>query len=83
MAKVGEAVREHAGDAAVRQDRATYDLAGLYLQRELVVTERLSLLEHTGPWLMLVGLLFGVAAGFKGLIRTANQVHARSREESC
>ena len=35
----------------------------------------------TGPWLMLVGLLFGVAAGFKGLIRTANQVHARSQEE--
>ena len=33
----------------------------------------------TGPWLMLVGLLFGVAAGFKGLIRTAKQVNTRSR----
>lgn len=35
----------------------------------------------TGPWLMLVGLLFGVGAGFNGLIRTANQVHNRSRED--
>lgn len=25
----------------------------------------------TGPWLMLVGLLFGVAAGFRALIRTS------------
>ncbi len=33
---------------------------------------------ETGPWLMLLGLLFGVAAGFKGLIRTANAVNARS-----
>ncbi len=35
----------------------------------------------TGPWLMLVGLLFGVAAGFNGLIRTAKQVHGRSQED--
>jgi ATP synthase protein I len=27
----------------------------------------------TGPWLMLVGLLFGVAAGFRGLYRAARQ----------
>ena len=32
---------------------------------------------ETGPWLMLVGLLLGVAAGFKGLIRTARQVNAQ------
>jgi ATP synthase protein I len=30
----------------------------------------------TGPWLMLVGLLFGVAAGFNGLIRTAKSTSA-------
>ncbi len=29
---------------------------------------------ETGPWLMIVGLLFGVAAGFNGLIRTARDV---------
>lgn len=28
----------------------------------------------TGPWLMLVGLLFGVAAGFNGLLRAARQI---------
>jgi ATP synthase protein I len=28
----------------------------------------------TGPWLMLVFLLLGVAAGFKGLLRTARQM---------
>jgi ATP synthase protein I len=33
---------------------------------------------ETGPWLMLVGLLLGVVAGFRGLIRTANQVSARA-----
>lgn len=32
----------------------------------------------TGPWLMLVGLLFGVAAGFNGLIRTTRQVNANA-----
>ncbi len=35
-------------------------------------------LLKTGPWLMLLGLLFGVAAGFKGLIRTASAVNARA-----
>lgn len=34
---------------------------------------------QTGPWLMLVGLLLGVAAGFNGLIRTANEVNARQQ----
>lgn len=33
---------------------------------------------ETGPWLMMVGLLFGVAAGFNGLIRTARQVNANA-----
>ena len=28
----------------------------------------------TDPWLMLVGLLFGVAAGFRGLIRAAKRL---------
>jgi len=37
---------------------------------------------ETGPWLMLLGLLFGVAAGFKGLIRTANSVHAKSAQRA-
>lgn len=37
---------------------------------------------ETGPWLMLAGLLFGVAAGFKGLIRTAHQVNARTSATS-
>lgn len=32
---------------------------------------------ETGPWLMLAGLLLGVAAGFKGLIQTAKRVNAR------
>jgi len=32
----------------------------------------------TGPWLMLVGLLFGVGAGFNGLIRTTRQVNANA-----
>ena len=34
---------------------------------------------ETGPWLMLVGLLFGVAAGFNGLIRTAHKINARQQ----
>ncbi|MCP4443720.1 MAG: AtpZ/AtpI family protein [Myxococcales bacterium] len=33
---------------------------------------------ETGPWLMMLGLLFGVAAGFNGLIRTARQVNANA-----
>jgi F0F1-type ATP synthase assembly protein I len=32
----------------------------------------------TGPWLMLVGLLFGVGAGFNGLIRTTKEVNANA-----
>lgn len=36
----------------------------------------------TGPYLMIVGLLFGVAAGFNGLIRTANEVNARNRRDA-
>jgi ATP synthase protein I len=32
---------------------------------------------ETGPWLMLAGLLLGVAAGFKGLIQTAKRVNAQ------
>ena len=32
---------------------------------------------ETGPWIMLAGLLIGVIAGFKGLIKTAKQVNAR------
>lgn len=35
----------------------------------------------TDPWLMLLFLLCGVAAGFKGLIRTANE-YKRSSTES-
>ena len=35
----------------------------------------------TEPWLMLVFLLCGVAAGFRGLIRAANE-YKRSSEES-
>ena len=34
---------------------------------------------ETGPWLMLAGLIFGVAAGFKGLIRTAKEVEANRK----
>lgn len=30
----------------------------------------------TEPWLMLFGLLIGVAAGFRGLIRAANQLQS-------
>jgi ATP synthase protein I len=37
---------------------------------------------ETGPWLMLVGLLFGVAAGFNGLIRTAREVNERSSADA-
>ena len=36
----------------------------------------------TGPYLMIVGLFFGVAAGFNGLMRTANEVNARYRREA-
>jgi F0F1-type ATP synthase assembly protein I len=32
---------------------------------------------ETGPWIMLAGLLLGVVAGFKGLIKTAKQVNSR------
>jgi ATP synthase protein I len=28
---------------------------------------------HTAPWLMMLGVLFGIAAGFKELLRLANQ----------
>lgn len=34
----------------------------------------------TQPWLMLVFLLLGVAAGFKALITTANKARAQQRE---
>jgi F0F1-type ATP synthase assembly protein I len=30
---------------------------------------------HTDPWLMLVGLVLGVVAGFRSLIRTARQAN--------
>lgn len=33
----------------------------------------------TDPWLMLVGLLFGVAAGFNGLLQTAKRVNRQQR----
>jgi len=36
----------------------------------------------TAPWLMLVGLLFGVAAGFRGLIRTAVQLQREHGDKS-
>ncbi len=36
----------------------------------------------TGPWLMLVGLLFGIAAGFNGLIRTTRQVNANAARDA-
>ena len=36
----------------------------------------------SGPWLMLIGLLLGVAAGFKGLIRTARAANARTASEA-
>lgn len=36
----------------------------------------------SGPYLMLVGLLFGIAAGFNGLIRTANQVNDRQKRDA-
>ena len=34
----------------------------------------------TQPWLMLVFLLLGVAAGFKALITTANKARTKQRE---
>ena len=37
---------------------------------------------ETGPWLMLVGLMLGVAAGFYGLIRTARQVNERTMSDT-
>jgi ATP synthase protein I len=39
---------------------------GFWLDRQL----------DSGPWLMLVFLLLGVAAGFKGLLRTARSIQA-------
>jgi F0F1-type ATP synthase assembly protein I len=36
----------------------------------------------SSPWGMLIGLLFGVGAGFNGLIRTARDVQQRNRETS-
>jgi F0F1-type ATP synthase assembly protein I len=44
--------------------------AGYWLDREL----------GTDPYLTLVCLLFGIAAAFLGLIRTARQVQARARQ---
>ena len=35
----------------------------------------------TDPYLMLVGLMFGIAAGFNGLIRTTNEVKAQNRRD--
>jgi ATP synthase protein I len=35
----------------------------------------------TSPWLLLVFLLLGVAAGFKGLIRTAREIQRDSARE--
>lgn len=43
---------------------------GFYLDREL----------HTGPYLMVICLLFGVAAGFNGLFRVARQAKAITEE---
>jgi len=31
----------------------------------------------TKPWLMIVGLLLGTAAGFKGMIEAARQAHRK------
>jgi ATP synthase protein I len=35
----------------------------------------------TAPWLMLAGLLLGVVAGFRGLMRVANEARARANAE--
>ncbi len=35
----------------------------------------------TAPWLMLAGLLVGVVAGFRGLMRFANEARARAKAE--
>ena len=37
---------------------------------------------HTGPWLMMLGVMCGIAAGFKELIRLAKQFSADSRRQS-
>lgn len=36
----------------------------------------------TRPWLTLVGLLLGIAAGFKGLLRVARREQARMKAEA-
>jgi ATP synthase protein I len=36
---------------------------------------------HSDPWLMLVGLLLGVVAGFRSLIRTARRANETSARE--
>jgi F0F1-type ATP synthase assembly protein I len=35
----------------------------------------------TAPWLMLAGLLVGVIAGFRGLMRVANEARARAKAQ--
>ncbi len=45
---------------------------GQYLDRKL----------GTEPWLMVVFLLFGVAAAFKAIIRTTKQIQRESEAES-
>lgn len=35
----------------------------------------------TAPWLMIAGLLLGVVAGFRGLIRVAREAQRRAKEE--
>jgi ATP synthase protein I len=45
---------------------------GYYFDKEL----------GTDPWLMLVGLLIGVAAGFRGLLRTAKEISNEADHDS-
>lgn len=34
---------------------------------------------HTAPWLQMLGVLFGIAAGFKELLRLANQYRKETK----
>jgi ATP synthase protein I len=36
----------------------------------------------TGPWLQIVGVIFGVAAGFKGLFREVKRVQGQLARET-
>lgn len=70
---------EHYSQASIAWRMVTELVAGIGIG--FVLGLGLDALLGTRPWLMVVFLFFGLAAGIKTMLRTANEVAARQQAE--